>query len=463
MDRFIHSSTKTLSEAIHNKEVSSYEVVTACISRIEAVNPKINAVVQKTFEEAIEQARQADNALRRGDNWGLLHGVPMTIKDSLDTAGVVTTAGTKGRATYMPDKDATVVARLRAAGAILVGKTNTPELTVAGITDNHIYGQTNNPYDLNRTPGGSSGGAAAIVATGAIPFDIGSDSSGSVRLPAHYCGIAGLKPTLGRVPRTGHILSFEIGLLDPYTHIGPLARYVEDLTLLLSIIAGVDWYDPTIVPIALGNPLDVDLRQLRVAYYRDNGIKTSTSDTEQVIQQTVEILFASGLTLVEDRPPGIEQAEGLASNLILADGGAAIRKLLQTSGTALAETHSSIRWTQSDRVLPTLGLTALTAQWNIFRSHMLTFMREYDAIICPASSTPAPPHETADIDFSYTVPYNLTGWPAVVVRGGTSSEGLPIGVQVIASPWREDVACAIAQQIEEELGGWQLPSVSIGD
>jgi amidase len=203
-------------------------------------------VVQKRFEVALDEARRADDQLMRGEIRGPLHGVPMTIKDSLDTAGVVTTAGTKGRAAYIPNQDATVVARLRDAGAILLGKTNTPELTATGITDNYVYGRTNNPYDVTRTAGGSSGGAAAIIATGGVPFDIGSDTGGSIRMPSHYCGIAGIKPTAGRVPRTGHILSFDIGHIDLLTHIGPLARYVEDLVLLLPIISGVDWYDPSI-------------------------------------------------------------------------------------------------------------------------------------------------------------------------------------------------------------------------
>ena len=460
MDNLVYRPAKALAEAIRDREVSSLEVVTACISRIEAVNSRINAVVQKTFEDAIDQAQRADDALIRGVVRGPLHGVPMTIKDSLDTAGVITTAGTKGRASYIPDKDATVVARLRAAGAILLGKTNTPELTASGITDNYVYGRTSNPYDPTRTSGGSSGGAAAIIATGGTPFDIGSDTGGSIRLPAHYCGIAGIKPTAGRVPRTGHILSFDIGLTGLLTHIGPLARYVEDLVVLLPIISGVDWYDPAVAPVTLGNPTDVPLTQLRVAYYSDNGIKTPTRDTEQATKQAVEVLSAGGITLVEDRPPDIERGGTLVGRLMLADGGEAIRKVLRVSGTDPAEMHPSIRWTQSDQLLPTLELTDLIAKWNIYRSHMLTFMESYDAIVCPASSSPATKHEAAEgPDLSYTSPYNLTGWPSVVVRGGTSSEGLPIGVQVIASPWREDIAFAIAQQIEKGLGGWQPPGI----
>jgi amidase len=458
MDTLIYRSAKALAEAIRSKEVSSYEVVTACISRINVVNSKINAVVQNTFEEALDLARQADDALRQGNIRGPLHGVPMTIKDCLDTAGVITTAGTKGRASYNPNQAATVVARLRDAGAILLGKTNTSELTAVGITDNHVYGRTNNPWDVTRTPGGSSGGPAAVIAAGGVPFDIGSDAGGSIRMPSHYCGITGIKPTAGRVPRTGHIPSLEIGLLDLLFHVGPLARYVEDLILLLPIISGVDGHDPTIAPVPLGNPNEVSLTQLRVAYYSDNGVKTPTSDTKQALQQAIGILSAVGMTLVEDRPASVEQSSRLFSSLVLADGGEAIRNILRMWGTDPTEMHPSIRWTQSDHVISTSEMSALIAEWNIYRSQMLFFLKKYDAIVCPASSSPAPKHEASEErDFSYTNAYNLTGWPAVVVRGGTSSEGLPIGVQVVARPWREDVALAIAQQIEKELGGWQPP------
>src|SRR5262245_36613031 len=236
MNELIYGSASALACAIRAKEVSAAEVVQAYIQRIEAVNPQLNAVVQLRAEAAQAEARAADAALARGQIIGPLHGVPMTIKDSLDTAGVITTGGTKGRAAFVPAQDATVVARLRAAGAILLGKTNTPELTLAGETDNLIYGRTNNPYDLSRTPGGSSGGAAAIVAAGGAPFDIGSDTAASIRWPAHCCGIAGIKPTAGRVPRTGHIIPFGLGARDMLTQNGPMARFVEDLSLILPII-----------------------------------------------------------------------------------------------------------------------------------------------------------------------------------------------------------------------------------
>ena len=200
MDEITSSSARSLADAIRVKELSSREIVEAYLARIDEVNDRLNAVVQVTGERALAEAHNADEMTARGESKGPLHGVPMTIKDSLDTEGIITTGGTTGRASFVPKMDSTVVARLRAAGAVLLGKTNTPELTYAGETDNLVYGRTNNPYDLSRTPGGSSGGAAAIIAAGGSPFDMGSDTGGSIRLPAHFSGIAGIKPTSGRVP-----------------------------------------------------------------------------------------------------------------------------------------------------------------------------------------------------------------------------------------------------------------------
>src|SRR5262249_11954752 len=216
------------------------------LQRVEEVNPALNAVVQLCAEAAQAEARAADAALARGQMTGPLHGVPMTIKDSLDTTGVSTTGGTTRRAASVPAHDATGVTRLRTAGAILLGKTNTPELTLASETDNLLYGRTNNPYDLSRTPGGSSGGA---------PFDIGSDTACSIRWPAHCCGIAGIKPTAGRVPRTGHIIPFGLGARDLLTQNGPMARFVEDLRLLPPISCGPDLRDPALVPVPPGDPV----------------------------------------------------------------------------------------------------------------------------------------------------------------------------------------------------------------
>jgi amidase len=227
----IFDSAASLAEAIRQKRVSSSELTQAYLERIERVNPSLNAVVMLD-DTAMEQARAADSGLAKGEDVGPLHGVPITLKDSHDTVGVVTTGGTLGRADFVPDRDSTVAARLRAAGVVLLGKTNTPELTMGMETDNLVYGRTNNPYDTTRTSGGSSGGGAAIVAAGGSAFDIGSDTGGSIRFPGHCCGVAGIKPTSGRVPRTGHIIPYGMGIRDsPNTdrphcplHRGPGAR-----------------------------------------------------------------------------------------------------------------------------------------------------------------------------------------------------------------------------------------------
>lgn len=460
MDKLIYASATELARAIRAKEVSSEEVVDAYLQRIEEVNPKLNAVVQLTADAARAQAREADAALARGHIKGPLHGVPITIKDNMETAGVICTGGTKGRVSFVPTQDATVVARMRAAGAIILGKTNLPELALAYETDNLVYGRTSNPYDLSRTSGGSSGGEAAIIAAGGSPLGLGNDMGGSIRLPAHFCGIAGIKPTTGRVPRTGHF-PWPTGGWDVLWQPGPMARFVEDLVLTLPIIAGVDWRDSTVVPMPLGDPKKVDLKSLRVAFHTDNGIMSPTPETVKVVRKTAEVLSNAGMVVEENRPEGIEQSYEIFIGLLSADGGAGVEMLLQMVGTT--ETHPLLQ-----RLLELARANAMTTpefdllmfRWAMFNSSMLSFMEKYDVIICPVCTYPALPHGATFDElraFSYTMTYNLTGWPGAVVRGGTSPEGLPIGVQVVARPWREDVALAVAQHIETALGSLQPP------
>jgi amidase len=455
MDDLVFASTAALARAIRARKISSVEAIDAYLQRIEEVNPRLNAVVQITADRARQQAQDADASLARGEVKGPLHGVPMTIKDSLDTAGVISTAGTVGRASFIPGRDATVVARLRAAGAILLGKTNTPELTLDYETDNAVYGRTNNPYDLSRTPGGSSGGAAAIIAAGGSPLDVGSDLGGSIRLPSHFCGIAGIKPTSGRVPRSGHTPPSGMGALDGLQTLGPLARFVADLALVLPIIAGVDWHDPAIVPMALGDPKAVSLKSLRVAYHTDNGLVPPTPETAQVVRRAAKALSDVALVVEEGRPRGIEHTLEIMGRLWYADGGAWRQRLLHRAGT----TERPELPENSDQ-MPAAQLTGLLERLDRFRSELLGFLQDHDVMVCPVNAYPAMPHGTTRGNhpaFSYTITYNLTGWPAAVVRGGTSPEGLPIGVQVVARPWREDVALAVAQYLEDVLGGWQRP------
>jgi amidase len=460
MEDLIYASAKELARAIRTKEVSSVEVVKAYLARIEAVNPKLNAVVQLTIDTALEQAREADAALAHGEVRGPLAGVPMTIKDSFDTAGVVTTYGTPGRAKYIPTEDATIVARLKAAGAILMGKTNTPEFTLSYETDNPVYGRTNNPYDLERMPGGSSGGAAAIIAAGGSPLDIGSDTGGSIRLPAHFCGIAGIKPTTGCVPRTGHATP-PGGLLDSLTQVGPMARFVEDLMLVLPLIAGPDGRDPSIVPMPLGDPNQVNLKNLRGAFHTDNGIQVAAAETANVVKAAVKVLTDAGAVFEEARPQGIEESLEILAKLMRGwDGGAWVRMLLERAGTVVSE--SSLDRYLTAPALPPDEFVRIIDQLDRFRIRMLRFFDTYDLIVSPVNAYPALKNGELYTKYpgcSYTMTYNLTGWPAVVVRAGTSPEGLPIGIQIVARPWREDVVLAVAQHIETTLGGWQCPSL----
>jgi len=464
LDELIYTSATSLAQAIRDKRVSSYEVVEAYIHRIEAVNPQLNAVVQLNAEPALIQAKQADVALARGEIKGPLHGVPITIKDSFDTEGIISTAGTKGRASYIPQQDATAVARMRSAGAILLGKTNLPELSLAYESNNLIYGRTNNPYDLSRTPGGSSGGESAIIAAGGSPLGLGTDGFGSIRLPAHFCGIAGLKPTSGRIPFTG-LLPHGFGASAKLRHVGPMARYVEDLILTLPILSGVDWRDPATIPMPLEDPSKVELKSLKVAFYTDNGIVTPTYEIIGAVRTAVHALADAGAIVEEARPVGIEQSYELFRDLFAADGGAGVQRLLQMAGTS--EIHPFVQ--QFGEILRPHALTTaefggLLVRWDMFRSTLLSFIEKYDVIICPVCATPAWRHsstitEEQLVAGSYSMTYNLTGWPGAAVRGGTSPEGLPIGVQVVARPWREDVALAVAQQLETVLGGWQRPNL----
>jgi amidase len=457
MNNVIRTSAAQMAGAIRAREVSSAAVVGACLERIAAVNPKLNAVVQTTGEAALRRAGEADTALARGELWGPLHGVPMTIKDAFETAGVVTTAGTKGLESYVPERDATVVARLRAAGAILLGKTNVPELVLRFATDNHVYGRTNNPYDPARTPAGSSGGAAAIVAACGSPFDIGSDAGGSIRIPAHFCGIAGLKPTAGRVPRTGHIPFFELGAAEAYAQVGPLARRVEDLALILPVIAGPDGVDPDIVPAPLGDPASVDVGSLRVAYYTEMGLEPApTAETSAAVRSAAAALAEAGAAVTETSPPGVSTAPRLWRDIFVADGGAGVQSLLAKLGTK--QMHPSLEWTQQGEDLPVSEYSRLLTRWMELRRDGLAFLENHDAILCPVNATPATLHEEP-MPFRYAYLYNLLGWPVAVVRCATSPEGLPIGVQIAAHPWREDVALAIARFLEERFGGWREPAI----
>ena len=438
-------SLAELAAATRDGRVSSEAVVRAYLDRVEEVNHALNAVVQLRREGAIAEARTAD-ALPE-DLRGPLHGVPVTIKDSFDTSGIVSTGGTLGRASFLPSADATVVARLRAAGAIVIGKTNTPDLTLALETHNLIYGRTNHPADGARTPGGSSGGAAAIIAAGACPLDLGSDTGGSIRVPAHFCGIAGIKPTTGRVPRTGHIIDYA-GAAQSLTHIGPMARCVDDLALALSVMAGPDGVDPHIVDVPLRDHQSVVLAGRRVAYFLNLGVLRPTTETVLAVEESVRTLELAGCSVHPIEIPDADSIYEMYSGLFWSDGGASIRRLLARWGTTVSPLFDRI----TSAVTESSGdVLARFEQWDRWRSRMLTNFGMFDTIVCPAFPGPAPLHGGVSRPAAaYSQLFNLTGWPSTVIRAGWSPEGLPIGVQCVAQPWREDVSLAVARRLEPD-------------
>ena len=417
----IGASATALARLIAEREVTAREVVEAHLRRIEDVNGRVNAVVQLDAERALAAAESAPA--------GPLHGVPFTVKDNIAAAGVEMAIGAPERVGVVPAADATAVARIRAAGGILLGKTNCPVYGGGIETDNPVYGRTANPYDLARTPGGSSGGEAAIVAALGSPCGLGTDSGASVRLPAHFCGLASIKPSAGRVPLTG-VLDDEgqLGTLgDPRTQVGPLARSVEDVALLLRIVAGPDGRDGGVAPVPLGDPGDVDVRGLRVAVQTDNGLDAPTPETVAAVEAAAGVLGAEAAT----HP----------------DGGHELTiDVWRSYGDGVAGPD----------------LWRLLRRWDQFRGRMLEFAGRYDLLVCPVFPGPARLHGTMNVPgeldpTSWTTPHSLTGWPAATVRAGTSPEGLPIDVQLVAGPWRDDVALAAALLVERELGPWPPP------
>ena len=464
-DSAAHLPTTAQAAMIRAGELSSEELVGLYLGRIERFNPAINAVVALAGD-ALERAREADQALAQGRLLGPLHGVPMTIKDCFDTAGTVSTWGTLGRRDFVPEVDATVVRRVKAAGAILLGKTNTPEFTLSFETHNRIHGFTNNPYDLGRSPGGSSGGAAAAIAAGLTSFDIGTDYGGSIRVPSHACGTAGIKPTSGSVPRTG--LCLPPGMLTDFlSHAGPMARTVADLELILSVIWGPDGLDTRIAPIPLAPSSAVTLKGLRCAVMVDNGVATPDDGTLAVVERAEGLLRDAGLTMQRDRFDGIEETTSVGGGFWAVGAHAGVRALLEEAGTKVEDYANN--WFRSFALTPGSGdvtgaaLARQLARFEDYRRRMQRHMAQYDVLISPVNAHPAPVHPAPgdspfpSTDASYTEAYDLTGWPAGVVRGGTASSGVPIGVQVVANPWREDVVLAVMRHLEGALPAFAGP------
>jgi len=465
-EELVFMSATKIAQLIRDKKVSSVEVVKAFYARIDAVNPKLNAVVQFCRDRALAEAKSADDLLASGKTKGALHGVPMTIKDSWDTEGVISTGGTQGRAFFVPAKDATIVARLRSAGAILLGKTNTPEFTLGGInglgtTVNIIYGMSRNPYDVTRSTSGSTGGGGAIIAAGGSPFDVGTDFGGSIRGPAHANGVAGIKPTSGRVPRTGHIVDYG-GVFESYQQGGPLARKVEDLALLMPILAGPDDLDAAILPMPWADPAKVDVSKLRVAYYTNlapDSVKP-TAEMTALVLAGAKFFESLGCKVEESHPPGAIEAAEISTKLREGDGNAWQKRLTEKYHTTKPGPDRRFDYP----LIATAEYTRLLEERDAWRSKMIGWVKNYDLILCPPALGPAPVIGSAEANSrapgsGYTTTYNLTGWPSGVVRAGTSPEKMPLGLMLTGQPWREDVVLAAMSAVEGKFGGWSKPSI----
>ncbi|MFT7624619.1 MAG: amidase [Myxococcota bacterium] len=469
-DDLLYAPAMEQAAAIRAGHVSSVELTQAQLQRQDAILG-LNAVVVRAAEAALKDALRADGELAGGQIRGPLHGVPFTAKDSLDTRALVTTWGTIGRRDHVPDRDAAVIARLRSAGAILTGKTNTPELTLSFITDNDVYGLTSNPWDSSRSAGGSSGGAAVAVASAASAFEIGSDLGGSIRVPAHFCGIAGLKPTAGRVPRTGHALPWG-GPLDAFGTIGPMARHSSDLLPLLNIIQGPDGLDPSVSrqtsatssrTSAMLSAISArqgrsELQVARVGIYTGKTLQPPTPSIAGTLARAGEALEAQGAYVDEVEIPALKEAWDLTSALFSVAAGPVVTSILRRAGTAQASRFLTGHASWSDG-WSAEQLVALLHRIDACRSRLRAIFGQWDALLMPVAAWTAPTHEEAEtLDYAYNYPHNLSGCPAVVVRAGTCDRGLPIGVQIVTNVWCEPLAVRLAETIEDALGGYARPT-----
>ena len=459
-------SITELAETIQQGQLTAVEVAQAFIDRIQAINPIINAVQQFNPAHILEKARQADELLRNGDCLGRLHGVPITLKDTCHIKGFNCSKGFPGFLGDESTYDATFVSRLKSEGAIILGITNVPELLISYETDNLIYGRTNNPYDLNRTPGGSSGGEAAIIAAAGSPGGIGSDAGGSVRQPAHYCGICSHKPTHGLVPLTGNYPYDSSGLVTKILHFGPMSRHVEDLELLMEIISGSDGIDPHAPQQGFKKSQQTNLGSLRVAYFYNNDQTQACSDTIKTIDQVVEKLKPVVSTIQQAYPDPLKDTYKLhwETFVLGGDGGQTIQQLFANYGQ---EQMSHLTQGFMDRavkcVLSIQEMRKRLYEVEQYRFEMMRFMKDYDVIISPVAATPARRHaETHDHlhDFSYVQAHNLTGWPATVIPCGQTQQGLPIGIQIAAKPWNDPICLALAKKLQTLLSHFPLPDFS---
>jgi aspartyl-tRNA(Asn)/glutamyl-tRNA(Gln) amidotransferase subunit A len=452
----IHQDATKLAELIRTREVSPVEVVQAHLDRIDAVDPKINAIVT-VADNALEAAKAAEAAVLSGEKLGPLHGVPFTVKDSIDTAGVLTQRGSpifKGR---VPGTDATTVARMKQAGGILLAKTNLPEFSYWIETDNLLSGRTRNPWNLDRTPGGSSGGESAAVAAGMSPIGLATDVAISVRGPAALTGIIGLKASHGRIPMTG------IWPRVPrrFWHVGPMARTVRDIALAYSLLAGPDGADGfSMSPLAMDGGVGANPnRPLRVGWLVDPGfLGPVDADVAATVQAAAEALKELGVFVEPARIPVLEQIDALDVlwKLQAMETKPAFRK--ETAGHE-DQIFKHVQGVYDTPDTSIADFVQAEQHAEMMRDGFAEYFQRYDALICPVTPVPAHAHDAAEFDINgqsvsslhvmhATAPFSVTGLPGLSMRFGTSRDGLPVGVQLV-SPWlAESTVLHLAKLLE---------------
>ncbi|WP_315788151.1 amidase [Fischerella sp. JS2] len=490
MSDLIFTPAYQLAQMIRDRVVSSLEVVDAHLGQIAKHNSKLNAICTLDEDHARQRAKLADEALARGENWGILHGVPITIKDIFETAGLRTTAGYIPLKDYVPQQDATVVTRLRTAGSVILGKTNMAELAGDYQSTNSLFPRVNNPWNLDYTPGGSSGGSAAAVAAGLSPLDLGNDIAGSVRQPAHFCGVYGLKPTDRRISTAGQIPEVP-GMplcIRQMITVGCFARSLEDIRLCFSLIAGADLRRPDVPPVSLDIPSGKPLQNLKIAWIDEWAEVPVASEIRAAMAAIAQTLSQAGVQIERWHPKGFDLAKILnlygrmAAYLNIyaqpIDKYNLRRTLQQIFRTATQGDKSLRKLGDFSRLLPELLNPSLKGYFETLteRDRFITQMDEalepWDVWLTPVAATSAFTHRPAwsavEIDGkayphavangAYTMPFNLSGHPAVVIPIEQTKNGLPIGMQIVGKRWREMELLAIAQEINQVVGDFHRPA-----
>lgn len=451
-----------LSNLIKKKELSPVDVVTAYVDRIDKLNPQFNAYVTLN-EQAIEEAKKSEETVMRGEDLGELHGIPVAIKDLTPTKGLRTTYGSPLFKDHIPDYDPTFVKRIKAAGGIILGKTNTPEFGHKGTTDNPLFGVTKNPWNESLTPGGSSGGAAAAVAAKLAPIAEGSDGGGSIRIPASLTGIFGLKPTFGVVPHDEELNNL-FGYQHPYLHNGPMARTVEDASLLFSIMRGYDVNEPDSIPTNAVQNVDLNgsLKGLKIAYTRNFGLHEISNDVIKSTDKACENLASLGCEVEEVKVDlGLSADEvskvfgGLWSVKFAASYGHYYDENPDNFSESLANT------VEIGRKLSAVDYKALEIDRTKIWTGIQSLLNDYDFIVSPTLTTTAFPHHLPGppqingksvepgANWIMTPIYNLTGHPAASLPVGLTDDGLPVGLQVASSRFADNLILQLCHNYEK--------------